>query len=132
MSAADVEAMRHAFDAFARGDLETALAFIDPSFEIQDRVVPEASPATRGPEALMSNVAMVREVFGDASWEPREIVDLDGRMLVRVRMKATGDHTSLPFDEEVGHLYEVNDGRATRLEIFRTWAEARRAAGLDE
>ena len=132
MSASDVENIQRAFDAFARGDLETAFSFIDPSFEVVDHVVPEASPSVRGPEALIANVALVREAFGDAQWEPREIVDLDGRLLVRVEMTATGERTALPFEEEVGHLYDVKEDKAIRMEIFRSWAEARAAAGLEE
>jgi hypothetical protein len=52
----------------------------------------------------------VREAFGDITWEPREIVDLGDRVLVRV------------------HLGEG----AVRLDIFRTWEEARRATGPRE
>ncbi len=50
-------------------------------------------------------------------------------MLVRVRMTARGKHSALPIDEEVGHVYTIEDGKAVKLDIFRTWAEALEAAG---
>lgn len=130
MAADNVELVKRAFDAFSRGDMETALAFLHPSFEVEDRVVPEASPTKRGPDALIENVSHVWEAFGEVTWEPREIVDLGDRVLVRVHMSATARHDDLPIDEDVGHLYELTDGRAVRLDIFRTWEEAREAAGL--
>jgi ketosteroid isomerase-like protein len=128
----NVERVKRAFDAFARGDLETAFEFIDPTFEVHDRVIPEASPSKQGPDALIANVGMVTDAFGDVLWEPREVVDRGDRVLVRVHMSARGHHTSLPVEEDVGHIYTLNNGKAVRLDIFRTWREALDAAELPE
>lgn len=98
MSEENVEGLKRAFDAFAKGDLETAFAFIDPAFEISDRVI--GSPSERGPDALIANAANVREAVGDVAWEPREIVDLGDRVLVRVHVTGAGRHTSLPIDDD--------------------------------
>lgn len=130
MAEQNVERVRRAFDAFTRGDLETAFEFIDPTFEVNDRVTPEANPTERGPDALIKNAGQVREAFGDISWEPREILDLGDRVLVRVHMSAKGKHTSLPIEEDVGHVYTLIDGKAVKLDIFRTWQEAREAADV--
>jgi hypothetical protein len=129
MAAEDVARLRRAFDAFAQGDLETAFSYIDPSFEIDDRVI--TSPSGRGPEALVQNAAQVREVFGDVTWKPMEIIDLDDRLLVRVHVTGTGEHTALQIDDDVGHIYTFKDGKATKLDIFRTWEEARAHAGVE-
>jgi len=72
MSQENIDRYKRAFDAFSRGDLETAFEFIDPTFEVDDRVVPEASPSERGSDALIANAGQVREAFGDITWEPRE------------------------------------------------------------
>ena len=130
MSEENVEAIRRAFAAFEEGDLKTILGFIDPSFEINDRVV--GSPTERGPDALVANAANVREVFGDVSWESREVVDLDERVLVRVHVTGSGEYTSLPIADDVGHIYTLKEGKAIKLDIFRTWKEALKAAGLSE
>jgi ketosteroid isomerase-like protein len=74
----------------------------------------------------------VREAFGDITWEPREIVDLGDRVLVRVHLSAKGQRTALPIEEDIGHIYTLNEGKAVRLDIFRTWEEARRATGPRE
>jgi ketosteroid isomerase-like protein len=130
MSQENVERMKRAFDAFSRGDLETVFGFIDPNFEIHDRVI--GSPSERGPDALIANAGAVREAAGDVSWEPLEIVDVGERVLVRVHVTGTGQHTSLPFDGDVGHIYTYKEGKAVRLDIFRTWEDALEAAGLRE
>jgi ketosteroid isomerase-like protein len=132
MSQENIDRVKRGFEAFRRGDLATAFEFIHPSFEINDRVVPEANPSERGPDALLANVRLVWDAFGEIAWEPREIVDRDDRILVRVHMSAKGHHTSLPIEEDVGHVYTMRDGKAVRLDIFRSWDEALEAAGLSE
>ena len=129
MSRENVERVKRAFAALSKGDFEAALEHIDPSFEVDDRVAPEANPTERGPGALVTNLRTVTDAFGDLDWEAQEIVDLEDRVLVRVRLTARGKHSALPIDEEVGHVYTIENGKAVKLEIFRTWAEAREAAG---
>jgi ketosteroid isomerase-like protein len=132
MESENVAALRRGFDAVRRGDLEAAADMLDPSFEIGARLVPEGRTGARGPEALLANVNEVREVFGDVTWEPLEIVDLGDRILVRVLLEGTAEHTALPIAEEIGHVYTFRDGRATRLDIYRSWAEAQRAGGVKD
>ena len=124
--------MRRAFEAFMKGDLEALERFVDPSLEVENRVLPEADPAERGVEALVADAARVRDVFGEVIWKPREIFDLGDRVLVRVHFEARGRTTDLPMDEDIGQIFTLRDGRAVKLDIYRTWAEARAAAGLED
>jgi hypothetical protein len=101
MESESVTNLRRGFEAFMAGDLETVENLVDPSLEIEDRILPEGSPDERGVAALVANSAQVREVFGEASWEPQEIVDLGDRILVK-------------------------------LDVYRTWSEARAAVGLED
>jgi ketosteroid isomerase-like protein len=131
MQSESVTNMRRAFDAFTQGDLETVGRFVDPGFEIEDRILPEGSPSERGVEALVANTAKVREVFGDASWEPRQILDLGDRILVKVHFQGSGQATKLPTGTDVGQIFTLRNGRAVKLDVYRSWAEARAAAGLE-
>ena len=54
MSRENVERVKRAFAALSKGDFEAALEHIDPSFEVDDRVAPEANPTERGPAARWS------------------------------------------------------------------------------
>jgi ketosteroid isomerase-like protein len=122
--------LQRAFAAFTAGDMETVGELIDPEFEVDDRVVPEASPTRRGAEALAENAEQVKEAFGDVAWEPREVIDLDDRILVRVHVTGKGQATALPIATEVGHVYTMRNGKAVRLVILRTWEEAKDHAGI--
>jgi ketosteroid isomerase-like protein len=132
MASESVVNMRRAFEAWAEGDLQTVEKFVDPSFEIEDRILPEGSPSERGVEAIVANTARVREVFGDATWEPREIVELGDRILVRVHFEGSGQSTRLQTDTDVGQIFTLRNGRAVKLDVFRSWSEARAAAGLED
>jgi ketosteroid isomerase-like protein len=132
MSSEDVKALERGFEALERGDLEVLLSLVDPEFEVGHRMVPEGRSGLRGPDALTDNVSQIREVFGDVSWHPQEVIDLDGRLLVRVRLEATAQHTALPFDEDIGQIHTLRNGRMLRLDVYRTWEEARLAAGLPD
>jgi SnoaL-like domain len=132
MASESVVNMRRAFEAWADGDLQTVEKFVDPSFEIEDRILPEGSPSERGVEALVANTARVREVFGDPTWEPREIVELGDRILVRVHFEGSGQSTRLQTDTDVGQVFALRHSRAVKLDVFRSWSEARAAAGLED
>jgi ketosteroid isomerase-like protein len=123
-----LEQFKEAFRAFSAGDFDAVAPLIDPTLEIHDRILPEGSPRGRGIDALVANAARVREVFGDATWEPVQIVELGGRVAIRVRVTGKGQHTALPIDEDIGHVYAFREGKLTRIDIFRTWNEALEAA----
>src|SRR5688572_17360159 len=97
---------------------------IDPSFEIEDRIMPEGAVESRGADALVANAAQVREVFGNIRWTPQEVRELGDRLLLRIRVEGAAQHTGLPIDDDIGHLYTLENGKVIRLVIFRTWEEA--------
>jgi hypothetical protein len=60
---------------------------------------------------------------------------LGDQILVRVRLEGEGRTTSLAMeqlnpDRDIGHRWTLRDGRALSLKIYRTWGEARAAAGM--
>jgi ketosteroid isomerase-like protein len=128
----NVTRLMEAYEAFGRGDMDAVAELIDPEFRTEDRILIESDPTERGPAALIANTNLVKEAFGDMTWEPQEVVELGDKIAVRVRGRGTGTATSLPFEEDIGNVYTVRDGRAIKLDIFRTWPEARAAAGLED
>ena len=135
MASENVERLQLAFEAFARGDIDAVAENIDPDFQIEASILIDGSPSVRGVEALKVNTDKVREAFGDVSWEPQEIIEVGDQILVRVRLEGEGRTTSLAMeqlnsDRDIGHLWTLRNGRALSLKIYRTWGEARAAAGM--
>ncbi len=135
MASENVERLQLAFEAFARGDIDVVAENIDPDFQIENSILIDASSPVRGVEALKVNTDKFREAFGEVRWEPQEIVELGDQILVRVRVEGEGRTTSLAMeqlnaDQDIGHLWTLREGRAVSLKIYRTWGEARAAAGM--
>lgn len=116
------------FAAFSRGDLEGPLALIARDFVVHDRMVVEDTTAARGPEAMRQNLARIGDAFDRVTFDPVEFVHQGDLVAIRVAVTARGASTGLELDAEVGQLWTLRGGEAIRLDVFPTWAEARRAA----
>ena len=132
MADADVEALRRGFEAYERGDMETALRNIAPDFVVNDHIIMEDSTDVRGPEAMAKNLERVGEAFPRMRYEILEAIDLDDRVVLRVVAHLKGATTGLEWDQEVGQLWVIEDGLAKSLDIYPSWEQARRAAGVDD
>ena len=131
VSAEQIAIMRDAFAAFARGDEDALLSRLSDDFEVHDSMVVEDTTRERGPGAMRRNLERIAEAFERVDYEPVEFLDLDGKILVRVRVRARGASSELDVETEVGQLWTMRGLQATRLEVFASWAEARRLQGLE-
>ena len=132
MATDDIARFRRAFDSFYRGDVEAALEHIAPDFVLRDHVIPEGTEGPIGPEAVRANHAQLLEGFDEFTIEPLEFEEIADGMLIRVRAAGHTDRDGgLDVELEAGQLWRLRDGIATSLDIYASWDEARRAAGLE-
>ena len=132
MSQANVEVVKRVIDAFNRRDLDRAdelttgdFEFISPMFDSQGR-------SFKGREAYG---AYLRDVFG--TWEGYRLVcdeyrDLGDSVLALGRAEASGKGSGVPVTTPWAALYELRDGKLSRIRPFFDHGEALRAAGLSE
>jgi ketosteroid isomerase-like protein len=132
MGAGDAERISQGFELFERGDLDEALSFVTPDFELNDTMIIEDTGERRGPEAMRENIRQLRAAFDEIRFEMLEFIDLGDRIVARVGAHFRGGQTGIEFDMEVGHIWTVRDGKAIRLDIFETFEMARREAGVEE
>jgi ketosteroid isomerase-like protein len=124
-----VEAVRRSYEAFARHDLDRALAMMD-----EDIVWHQAQGLPHG--GVYHGLAEVRaNVFDpiDASWwdgfkaDPEEVIGVGDDVVVLGRYTATAKETRRPLDVPFVHVWRFRDGRAVRFHQFtdtRGWVEA--------
>ena len=64
--------------------------------------------------------------------EPLEFFERGDQIgtFIRVRCRPTG--SSATVESQIGHLWTIRAGKATRLQLFPRREEAREAAGLEE
>jgi len=69
----------------------------------------------------------------DEMWvEPTEFLDADGRVVVPLRFGGKARHSGIETAFAVVHVWTIREGRASRLDMYRSRAEALKAVGLEE
>lgn len=125
----NVERIRRLYDAWEAGDIDAALAAVDPEIEW---IVPQDSPDRRswsGPAGVLESMAEWTEPFEDFRFEVVEVRDLGGPVLVDLFQHARGKGSGVTVEGHIWHLWTVREGRAVRAEMFRSREEALAAAG---
>ena len=121
--------LRRAYDAFSRGDFDTAVEFVDSDIE----AVTTGLTTLRGVDEFRA--WMEPESLEDRFMEPEHFEVAGNRVLVRVLSRARGVRSRIDIEAHHWALWTFNEaGLATRMVAFPDGAEAkaREAAGLSE
>ncbi len=125
-----VASLRRIYEAFSRGDFDTAIEIAHPEIEF---VPPGGQSSLRGADAVRA--WMEPDAFDEQQIEPLEFSVQGNKVLVRQHAKARGAGSGIELDIENCVIWTLNDdGLATRIESFlpHQEAEALEAAGLSE
>jgi len=131
MSQDDVEVVRGLYQGFADGNLWGAAPLIDPDIVL--RRFGGQPGEWRGLAAFTAGIVEYIEAFDHLRIEGEEFVDLGGgRVLVYARHRGTGRDSGLPFDQELGDVLTLRDGRIVQWLAYWNRDEALEAVGLRE
>ena len=125
-----IDALRRTYEAFNRGDFDTAVQLAHPEVEM----VPV------GGQASLRGAAAVRAWMEPDAFEEQRIEPLDFRVegnkvLVRQHTQARGVGSGINLDQEIWTVWTFDDDLlVTRMESFlpHQESEALEAAGLSE
>ena len=117
MSEPNVESVRSHYRAAARGEFKS-LRWLDERIAERRRFVPEllAEP----------------EPIDQPRWRPERFVDLDERVLVRVKLFGRARESGKDTETRLAHLWTVRHGHAVRLAVYHDWESGLVAAGVAE
>jgi uncharacterized protein len=133
MSQENIEIVRRSLQAYADGDVEEMLSYIDPEGELQSAIIGGAEGGVyRGHDGVRRWFAETRESFEDLRTELTEFRDLGDRVVGFGRVHARGRESGLELDSATGWLFELRGGKVIRAQGFLNPAEALEAAGLGE
>ena len=129
MEALGDDRIRAAYAAFSdRSELDTELFHHDVEWH-NDPEWPGAG-VHHGVEAVVREFARQREAWGEARYEPVEILRTGGRIVVLVDVTVTGKASGAPVGLEGAHVLTLRDGKIARVEAFTDRDRAFAAAGL--
>jgi len=123
------EQIRAAYAAFnERAEVEGRL--FHPDVEWHNDPEWPGGGVHRGAEAIRRDLARQREAWGEARYEPIEIIRLDDKVLVLVDVRVTGKASGAPVSVEGAHIFTLRDGQVTEVQAFTDRGRALKAAGL--
>jgi ketosteroid isomerase-like protein len=132
MSQENVEVVRSAHAAFARGDLEQFLGLVHPDIEFTSLIVEaETGGAFRGHEGVMRWLAAVSGAFGDFHAEVESVQPLGPERVV-AKLRMSGLTEGVEVTQTMWQAAIVRGGKLVWWAIVRTEQQALEAVGLGD
>jgi ketosteroid isomerase-like protein len=133
MSEENVEIVRRAYEAFARGGGKALLDFLDPQVEWDVRSDLPDSDTYRGHEGMLRLFDTFDEVLDESWYEPQELIDAGDQVVVVLRWGGRGKTSGAVFEErDETWIFTVRDGKVIRVKEYATKGEALEAARSSE
>ncbi len=117
MSELNVETVRGHYRAAARGETQS-LRWLDERIGGEHRSV-DRSPGDPEP-------------VDRPRWQPERFVDLDERVLVRVKLSGLTRESGNETESRLAHLWTMRRGNAVTLAVYHDWEAGLTAAGVAE
>jgi len=124
----DVELLRHAWEAFARGDIEAATDALDPHVRWYGAGDPDGEGACHNREDAE---AFIRRALAEGlTAELLDVRDAGDRLVAVVHTHAPPEWERPP--QPHGELITVRDGKVIEMVVYPTVQDALAAAGTGE
>ena len=133
MSQENVEIVRHAFDAFGRGDIERLLRVCDEKIVITQPAELLDAPFTKmyGHTGVLEALAIWPEQWDDYRVETLEILaDPGDHVVVATRQSGRGRQSGVKVEMDFTFVFTMRDEKINEWRLFLHEAEALEAAGL--
>jgi ketosteroid isomerase-like protein len=132
VSQENVEIVRVMYDAFNRGDAETALKLLHPNPELHQPPEIVDAAVYVGLDAFLKGLALFTDEFEKPRFQLLETEQVADGVVMRVRVSGRGKSSGIAMTMEYFHAWTVRDGRACRCFVRSTREQAVEAAGLAE
>jgi ketosteroid isomerase-like protein len=133
MSQENVEIVRHAFEAFTRGDIDGVLRLCDEDIRItQPQELPGVSRQQRGHTGVLEAFRIWPEQWDDYRIEILRMADSDDYVVVTSRTGGRGKQSGVEVEMDFSFVFAVRDEKIVEMKIFMREDQALEAAGLGE
>lgn len=117
--------LRRGYEALNRGDLSEVMALIaDDITWDPGPLTPDSDAGASGPAGFEALIRSWIEAFDDFHIEPLEVTEHGQFLIASVRQSGRGRASGLDIAVEIAHVWQVENGRAIRLESYRNADEA--------
>ena len=132
MSQEKVQIVRDMYEAFNRGDVETALKLLHPEPELHQNPDVIDAEAYIGLDAFLRGMSLFVEDWDDLRLEPQDADQVGDCVVMRVRVSGRGKTSGLEMTTEFFHAWTFRAGKPCRCFVRSTRGAALKGAGLEE
>src|SRR6476469_3399026 len=134
MSQENVEMVRRVNDLFNAAEIEQALDLVDDDLEMDwTNSIGPLKGVYRGREGVLELWKSFREAWESVRWDPEEVIEVDeSRLIVVNRVRMRGRGSGVEVNAKGTQLWTLRAGRAKRIKLYQSKAEALEAARLRE
>jgi ketosteroid isomerase-like protein len=125
-----VEIVRRAVAALNARDLEAYLACCREDVELH---LPGVSGVHDGPQGIKQFLTDIEDAGPDFHLDLQDLQTIGGdQILAFLHAGATGRASGIPVGAETANVYDLVDGKISRVRIFLDRQQALKAVGLEE
>ena len=134
MSQENVEIAKRVIDAFNRRDADAIFECVTPDIEWFPAVpVSFGGGALRGREGIESYLRDVSDTWAEYRVLSEDFRDLgQDQVLVLSRVEGRGASSGGRIDEPMGQIFDIRDGKISRVRTYLDHDQALKAVGLGE
>jgi ketosteroid isomerase-like protein len=130
MSQENLERVQRLYEHLNQGDVDAALAALDPDVEWWARGDSPDTAMVKGRDGWRALWAEITGILGEFRQEPTEVIDAGEYVVVCVRQVARTKDVLI--DQHEVHVFRLRDGLVIELREFHEKQEALKAVGLAE
>lgn len=132
MSRENVEVVKQLIDAFNRRDVVAFAETTTPDFEWITSMAAVEGEIFWGREGIETYFGRMKDAWEEFITIAEDYRDVGGRVLLLGRLEGRGLASGVPVSAPLDILYDLRDGKISRMHSFLDHDEALRAAGLTE
>jgi ketosteroid isomerase-like protein len=134
MSQENVEVIRASFEFWRDGRMGEWIETLDADIEwdISAHPLPDFPDRGSGREAFVGHMGNYLSGWTDYEASTKELIDRGDNVVVILHERARMPDSDMMLDRDLPTVWAVRTGRAVRLQVFKTRAEALEAVGLSE
>ena len=129
MSPEDLDTVREAYAAFARGDLDAIRELLAPDIEWRTTENVPFLGTYQGVDEFFRGMQDWTDSFDEMTTEVQEIIDAGDRAVVHHRMRGRGRDIGAEVDLPLWQVVSVRDGRLATMHDYGSREDAMEAAG---
>ena len=122
--------LRLAYGAFNRGDIDSAVQFLDPKVEWTEPPEFPGGGTYRGIEGAKRYLAQSRAGAAQVISEPEEFVSAGDRIVVFVHARVLPKYSHTWQEIRLADVYTFHNGRVTKMRAFASREDALRWVGV--